>query len=83
MPDMPRPRLHGMFGYASLKALQDALYERSLDRAWKALKEAFGPTEEEAEEFIHRCVAEHVAREAKAAARRAKEGKPPARRRPR
>ncbi len=83
MTNMPKPRLHGLFGSSALRAIQDALYERSLDRAWKALKDVFGPTEEEAEEFIHRCVAEHVAREAKAAARQMKGKKRPARRRPR
>ena len=82
MPNVPKPQLHGLHGYSTLKALQDALYERSIDRAWKILKEVFGPTEEAAEEYIMRALAEYEARHAKSAARRAKSKKRKARRRP-
>lgn len=81
MPSMPKPRLHGLYGYSTLKALQDCLYERSIDRAWKVLKEVFGPTEEEAEEYILRAVAEYEKRHMRAAGRRVKAKKRRARRR--
>jgi hypothetical protein len=78
MADVPEPRMHGVYGRLALKAMQDALYERELDLAWKELKEVFSrPEILEAEELIMNAIAKHFADQARAIREGRKESQTP------
>lgn len=59
---MARREVKGLFGQVAVRAMQDALYERLIDRCWKEVAAVFErPDIQQAESLIMRALAEAFA----------------------